>query len=141
MKATGFAIAATASAFVFVASAETQIKVINEWNGGIGHTDLNVKITGEGVGGCDIVMHPANASGPQENDHDCKCLWGTVGYRFQVWLPSEEDKDDDGRNKHNNKTLNSTGLPFCSDSKGLGNCYHSNYVCTIGADKLCHCTH
>ena len=132
----------------------TSIKVINEWTGGIQHTDLNVKITGEGVGGCDIVMHPANASGPQVDEGDCRCLWGTVGYRFQVWLPAVDEDDDKltefGNNDHKNtsnergllrKRGNVTALPFCSDSKGLDNCYHKSYTCTIGADKLCHCEH
>jgi len=130
MKLCSLVLAAAAPASTF---AWTGIKVINEWNGGLHHSDLNVKIHGEGVGGCDIVMHPANSTGPQEDDSSCKCLWGTVNYELSVWLPAI-DGGDNGTNS------SVEALPFCSDTRGLGNCYHGPYTCTIGSDKLCHCT-
>ena len=46
----------------------TQIKVINNYK-----KEVNVKIQGAGVGGCDVIMQPGD-----ENDSDCWCLWGTI---------------------------------------------------------------
>ena len=121
----------------------TTITVINEWDGGMSHSDLNVKIHGEGVGGCDIVMHPANSSGPTEDDSSCKCLWGTVNYELTVWIPAVKEDAQPGRTSvKDGPSGNSSqpdALPFCSDTRGLGNCYGGPYTCTIGADKLCHC--
>jgi hypothetical protein len=147
--------AATALLLVGQSLGLTRIKVINNWDGGIDLTDLNVKIAGAGVGGCDIIMHPATASGPTEDDADCACLWGTVGYVFRAWLPvvggGEDDGDGDdvaavqgklrgkGSKSGERGSDNSTALPFCSDDHGLGNCYGGEYTCTIGEDKLCHC--
>ena len=128
----------TASCVASVASAMTHIKVINNWDGGVGKSDLNVKIHGEGVGGCDIIMHPATGGNATEDDSSCKCLWGTVGYKMYVWLP---DLDENGEDKMlRGFKDNSTALPFCSDTSGLGNCYGGHYTCTIGEDKLCHCS-
>jgi hypothetical protein len=46
----------------------TQIKVINNYK-----KEVNVKIQGSGVGGCDVIMQAG-----EENDADCWCLWGTI---------------------------------------------------------------
>ena len=93
-------------------------------------------------------MHPAGAE-PTYDNSSCECLWGTVNYELTVWLPagsedSEFAKHGSMRGAGGNKTLqdggvNGTALPFCSDTRGLGNCYGGPYTCTIGADKLCHC--
>jgi hypothetical protein len=61
-------------ALLCMCSGMTRISIDNQWNGGaIKHTDINIKIKGEGVGGCDIIMTPNST-----NDHDCECLWGTL---------------------------------------------------------------
>lgn len=39
--------------------------------------EVNVKIGGLGVGGCDVVLQPGEA-----NPTDCWCLWGTLHYTF-----------------------------------------------------------
>jgi hypothetical protein len=46
----------------------TQIKVINNYK-----KEINVKIQGSGVGGCDVIMQAG-----EENYADCWCLWGTI---------------------------------------------------------------
>ena len=121
-----------------LATAWTSIKVINKWNGGLRKTDINVKIEGEGVGGCDIVLPSAvnsTASG-WHNSTACKCLWGTVGYKFHAYVPSLA----------HNATLRGSAaapaieIPICSDLVGLGNCYDGSYTCTVTEDKLCHCS-
>jgi hypothetical protein len=50
--------------------AGTSIKVANQYG-----KEVNIKIQGTGVGGCDVVLQPG-----QEDDGDCWCLWGTINY-------------------------------------------------------------
>lgn len=121
-----------------LATAWTSIKVVNEWNGGLGKTDINVKIEGEGVGGCDVVMKPSSnaSSGGWTNDTTCECLWGTVGYKFHAYVPSILV----ARNATLRGSSASIEIPICSDLVGLGNCYDGPYTCTVSQDKLCHCS-
>ena len=144
--------------FPLPSAAMTSIKVVNEWSGGIGHTDVNVKIAGEGVGGCDIVLKPASngTSRGWVNSTACECLWGTVGYKFHVYVPSlsgavHERGVGVGAAEGSSVALRGGGaaaaaaaaaaieIPICSDLSGLGNCYDGSYTCTLTADKLCHC--
>ena len=109
-----------------VAHAMTRITVQNQWDGGkLKHSPVNVKIKGEGVGGCDIIMTPNSTSTA------CDCLWGTLNYRFHVYQPGA------AKNSDSNATVE---VPVCSDLKGLGNCYGKDYHCVITEDKLCHCS-
>lgn len=54
--------------FFVLGECGTQIKVINNYK-----KEVNIKIQGAGVGGCDILMEPGT-----ENDTDCWCLWGKI---------------------------------------------------------------
>jgi hypothetical protein len=62
--------ASVIAVFMFFVFGEcgTQIKVINNYK-----KEVNIKIQGAGVGGCDILMEPNT-----ENDADCWCLWGNI---------------------------------------------------------------
>ena len=99
----------------------TSISVNNSW-----HKEVNVKIRGAGVGGCDILLQP-NAT---DSKH-CQCLWGTLSYTFVAWTATTDGGE----------------IPVCSDKKSLGDCYHTKgYQCTVSpsgkgplAGAFCHC--
>jgi hypothetical protein len=103
--------------------------------------ELNIKIQGTGVGGCDIIMEPGTS-----NQSDCWCLWGTINYSFCAYYKmGAEQKQPE---LANNSTLTQGRCPvitgeslLCNDLSSLGNCYDSGYSCTIDANGLCHCTH
>ena len=52
--------------------ASTSITVTNQYK-----KEVNVKIQGLGVGGCDIILAPGAV-----DTSDCWCLWGTLHYSF-----------------------------------------------------------
>eukprot|EP00041_Stephanoeca_diplocostata_P006380 m.82435 g.82435 ORF g.82435 m.82435 type:complete len:134 (+) comp16333_c0_seq2:200-601(+) len=103
-------------------SAMTSIEVSNMW-----HKEVNIKIEGEGVGGCDVVLPPNTT-----NQKDCECLWGTLNYKFYAFEPSAESDQP-------------LEILICSDKNSIGNCYHGSYSCAIfpggpwPAGPLCHC--
>lgn len=111
----------------------TQIKVINNYK-----KEINVKIQGSGVGGCDVIMQAG-----EENDADCWCLWGTINYSFCAFQQGHLERT--GYNE-TETTVSNGRCPVaegeaavCSDLSGLGNCYNGGYVCTIDSEGLCHC--
>lgn len=127
-----------------LASAGTSIKVYNEYK-----KEVNVKIKGTGVGGCDILLNQG-----ENNLNDCWCLWGTINYSFCVYTASKVKSDD------NIVATNTTSLVdvemdkyetgkcavvtgeslLCSDVSSLGNCYDKSYTCKIDSSGLCHCS-
>mmetsp|Transcript_1922 Transcript_1922/g.1897 ORF Transcript_1922/g.1897 Transcript_1922/m.1897 type:complete len:129 (+) Transcript_1922:44-430(+) len=113
--------------FIFC-QAGTQIKVLNEYK-----KELNVKIQGSGVGGCDILLQPG-----EENDSSCWCLWGTINYSFCAYSQSPL-----GNNNTNVESGKCPVVPgesgVCSDLSSLGNCYDGAYFCKIDSTGLCHC--
>jgi hypothetical protein len=121
--------------------AGTGIKVINNYK-----KEVNVKISGMGVGGCDVLIQPGEI-----NDSDCWCLWGTLNYGFCAYYKKGISGPADTYNLRNStsslpdkdgKCPVKTGEDvLCSDVTSLGNCYKSGYVCTIGADATCLCTY
>jgi len=66
----------TLLSFLCLGWSYTDISVYNDFK-----DDLNIKISGAGVGGCDVIVE----SGSQ-NLQDCDCLWGTVGYKFKAYV-------------------------------------------------------
>jgi hypothetical protein len=90
-----------------------------------------LKVKGAGVGGCDITLQPG-----EENAADCWCLWGTLNYEFTAYnipLVSNAVIQD------SNQPADIVGETICNDLSSLGNCYESQYVCTINSEGLCHC--
>ena len=86
---------------------------------------LNIRISGAGVGGCDIVL-PGGGSTNSTDNKDCKCLWGTVGYQFRAYTQVEDGQPNE--------------LILCADTKSLGNCYHTHgYSCEVSSEGFCHC--
>eukprot|EP01050_Picozoa_sp_SAG11_P011889 SAG11_NODE_1289_length_5297_cov_8.821855_1_plen_222_part_00 len=65
-------LAATTTTAAAAAPMMTGITVSNSW-----HHEVNIKIKGAGVGGCDVLVQPNST-----DTHDCKCLWGTLDYTF-----------------------------------------------------------
>ena len=110
----------------------TPIRVLNNYTkhpvvGPAENVTVHVRIKGAGVGGCDILL-----DSHERDDSDCACLWGTVGYKFLAHLsnPGSTEEAGDVPNE----------VPLCSDTKSLGNCYHTgSYFCYITQDGLCHC--
>lgn len=103
--------------------------------------EVNVKIQGAGVGGCDILLQSGEI-----NESDCWCLWGTVNYGFCAYTASPL-----GGNLVSNSTSEESNLKAgrcdvvtgesltCSDVSSLGNCYDGGYECEIDHEGLCHC--
>lgn len=88
---------------------------------------LNIRVSGAGVGGCDIVI-PGGGGVNSTDNKDCKCLWGTVGYQFRAYttVTGVDGQPDE--------------LILCADTKSLGNCYHtSGYSCEVSSEGFCHC--
>ena len=114
------------------------IQVANSWK-----QELNVKIQGSGVGGCDVILQPG-----QSDTSACWCLWGTINYSFCAY-----QKSPFGSEATHNATemakadIKSGKCPVvtgeslvCSDLSSLGNCYDYAYSCAIDAGGLCHCS-
>lgn len=100
--------------------------------------EINVKIQGTGVGGCDILL-----SAGQSNNADCWCLWGTINYSFCAYYKSGVN---DAPQIAQNTTVGAGKCPMvtgetllCSDLSSLGNCYDKGYSCTVNENGLCHC--
>lgn len=122
-------------------TANTSISVQNNYK-----KEVNVKIAGAGVGGCDILLQPG-----ESNQYDCWCLWGTVNYGFcsyeqgKVSTYSTEavispDNTTDSKNLSTGKCKVVTGESLlCSDVSSLGNCYDGAYSCVIDESGFCHC--
>ena len=88
---------------------------------------LNIRISGEGVGGCDIVLAGGGGANSTD-DSSCKCLWGTVGYQFRAYTQTAQDGSKPEE------------IILCADTKSLGNCYHTgSYFCEVTDIGFCHC--
>jgi hypothetical protein len=82
-------------------------------------TTLNIRISGAGVGGCDVVLNS-----PSSDNSTCDCLWGTVGYQFKAFTHDADANE----------------WQLCADTKSLGNCYHNKgYSCEVTSLGFCHC--
>ena len=98
--------------------------------------ELNIKIQGTGVGGCDETLQPG-----QEIDDKCWCLWGTINYSFCAYKTSVN-----GAEPTNTTNVGSGSCPkrtgedlVCSDLSSLGNCYNGAYSCSVDVNGFCHC--
>ncbi len=121
-------------ALVVVTLAGTSISVVNNYK-----KEVNVKIQGTGVGGCDILLQPG-----ESNTSECWCLWGTINYGFCSYTAApigygpnattSEDKVGTGKCQ----VITGESL-LCSDVTSLGNCYNGAYACEIDSSGLCHC--
>ena len=100
--------------------------------------EVNIKIQGVGVGGCDILLQPG-----ETNSSDCWCLWGTINYSFCSYVPTSESFRSNNTNElivSNGKCPVVTGESLlCSDLSSLGNCYDGAYSCVIDDNGLCGC--
>jgi len=103
--------------------------------------ELNVKIQGAGVGGCDVVL----ASG--EVDESCWCLWGTLHYSFCAYEKKPLGADTNATLAEDASEVGSGKCPkvtgenlVCSDLSSLGNCYDKAYTCSVDQEGLCHCS-
>jgi hypothetical protein len=110
--------------------ASTPISVENQFK-----DELNIKIQGAGVGGCDILLSNGDIN------NECWCLWGTINYSFCAYKNSPL-----GLNESNIDELKQGKCPVitgeslvCSDLSSLGNCYSGAYSCTVDSEGLCHC--
>ena len=123
--------------------ASTSITVRNQYK-----KEVNIKIQGLGIGGCDIVLAPGAV-----DSSDCWCLWGTLHYSFCVYdklfangiyesnvstITSMNDSTITGSGTCPNKLTGETAL--CSDVESLGNCYGKAYACNIDSMGQCLCT-
>lgn len=115
--------------------------------------EINIKIKGTGVGGCDIIMEPGQA-----NTNDCWCLWGTLNYAFCAYTKNPVSAADtlngtvvttiDESQFEISSNVTETGrCPvvtgeslLCSDLDSLGNCYKGAYACDIDVNGFCHCS-
>lgn len=102
--------------------------------------EVNVKIQGTGVGGCDILL----TSGASDSS-DCWCLWGTLNYSFCAFVTKIGESslnetmvvNDVGKGRCPIVTGESLQ---CSDLDSLGNCYNNHgYECVIESSGLCSC--
>jgi len=124
--------------------AGTSIGVTNSYS-----KELNIKIQGAGVGGCDVLLD----SGEIDLE-SCWCLWGTLNYSFCAYEKSKVkgiNSEGDSSN-FNNSTAHAdvvangrcptiTGEKLvCSDLASLGNCYDKSYTCLVDEEGLCHCS-
>lgn len=127
--------------FVGVMESRTDITVIDQY----GKVELNIKISGTGVGGCDILL-----SNGETNTQDCWCLWGTLNYSFCAYDKTKalaiNSTSSDPVNTH---TANGRCAPslttgenlLCEDVASLGNCYDlKGYTCIVDSSGLCHCS-
>ncbi len=119
--------------------------------------EINVKIQGSGIGGCDILMENG------QTNNDCWCLWGTINYSFCVYT---KNGMNDVPQIANNTTVGNGKCPVvtgeslvCNDLSSLGkiknyvfhlmyfililqfsgNCYDKAYSCNVDDVGLCHC--
>lgn len=120
---------------VALVHAGTSITVQNNFK-----KEVNVKIAGAGVGGCDILLQPG-----ESNQNDCWCLWGTINYGFCTYEKgiagiglNQTDGDDKKLGTGKCKVVTGESL-LCSDVSSLGNCYDGAYACTIDEGGFCHC--
>ena len=114
--------------------------------------ELNIKISGTGVGGCDIIMNQGTV-----NSNDCWCLWGTLNYAFCAYTKTGVEAADSlngtvttiiDESEFEVSNVTETGrCPaktgeslVCSDLDSLGNCYKGAYSCNVDASGFCHCT-
>jgi hypothetical protein len=105
--------------------------------------ELNIKIQGTGVGGCDVILQPG-----QTDESDCWCLWGTINYSFCAYKKSPVGSNDAFNATDVSKlTVAQEKCPVitgeslvCSDLSSLGNCYDGAYSCTVDEEGLCHCS-
>ena len=121
--------------FFFIILNEINVQIQNLYK-----KEVNVKIQGAGIGGCDIILQAG-----ETNNADCWCLWGTVNYSFCSYVPS---KIQDQLISNNSSEVDSkngkcpivTGESLlCSDLSSLGNCYDGSYSCVIDSSGLCSC--
>jgi len=115
--------------------------------------ELNIKISGTGVGGCDIVMNQGDV-----NSNDCWCLWGTLNYVFCAYTKTgveatdlfntttvttiidESEFEVSSNVTESGKCPARTGESLvCSDLDSLGNCYKGAYSCNVDVSGFCHC--
>lgn len=113
--------------------------------------ELNVKIKGAGLGGCDVIMQPGTV-----DTNDCWCLWGTLNYAFCAYTKTVTAQDslngtvttviDESQFEIDSNITETGRCPvvtgeslLCSDLDSLGNCYKGAYSCTIDVNGFCHC--
>ncbi len=100
--------------------------------------ELNIKVQGAGVGGCDVILQPGAV-----DTSDCWCLWGTLHYSFCAYSggrASEVPAIADNSTVADGRCPVVTGETLlCSDLASLGNCYEKSYACVIDATGLCAC--
>lgn len=127
--------AMTVMSAVLFASAMTSITVSSEYK-----KEINVKIQGTGIGGCDIILMPG-----ETNTANCDCLWGTLNYSFCAYSKGATAYGAAGNATE--EAVGSGRCPkvtgeslVCSDLESLGNCYGKGYSCLIDATGLCHCS-
>lgn len=112
--------------------------------------ELNIKITGLGIGGCDVIMNLGDV-----DTGDCWCQWGVLNYAFCAYTKTGiEAKDslngtvtiiDESEFEVSNVTETGrcpakTGETLvCNDIDSLGNCYKGAYTCNVDASGFCHC--
>eukprot|EP01038_Epipyxis_sp_PR26KG_P005779 gene5779-7977_t len=126
---------------LMVCNAGTSIQVSSDYK-----KEVNIKIQGAGVGGCDVILEPNTV-----NSGDCWCLWGTINYSFCAYTKDLSVGGDNSNNLLRREVDNSSKLSngrcpvitgeklVCSDLTSLGNCYNGAYSCTIDSSGLCHC--
>lgn len=102
--------------------------------------ELNIKIQGSGVGGCDIILNKG------ESSDACWCLWGTINYSFCAYKKSPLGYTAHNETELAKEDVKSGRCPVvtgeslvCSDLSSLGNCYNGGYSCTVDSNGLCHC--
>lgn len=100
--------------------------------------ELNIKIQGTGIGGCDVILQPG-----QTDLSDCWCLWGTINYSFCAYsaggLGGKVPIADNSTVAQGKCPVVTGESLVCSDLSSLGNCYDKSYACTIDSTGLCHC--
>eukprot|EP01031_Cornospumella_fuschlensis_P028301 gene28301-34173_t len=118
------------------ALAGTSISVYSEYK-----KEVNIKIQGTGIGGCDIILQPG-----QNNVNDCWCLWGTINYSFCAYTKNGLADEKAASNTSSSDPLKNGKCPVvtgeslvCSDLSSLGNCYDGAYSCKVDNTGLCHC--
>ena len=89
--------------------ASTSITVTNQYK-----KEVNVKIQGLGVGGCDIILAPGAV-----DTSDCWCLWGTLHYSFCAYDKLLADGSYEANTHHHIE--NDTTI-ITSSKNGTGSC-------------------
>eukprot|EP01036_Dinobryon_divergens_P031323 gene31323-40698_t len=118
--------------------AYTSITVTNQYK-----KEVNIKIQGLGIGGCDIILAPGAV-----DSSDCWCLWGTLHYSFCAYdkLLADGIYGTATTTMNTNRTGSGTcpkltgETALCSDVDSLGNCYGKAYACNIDSSGQCLCT-